>query len=297
MDFRKCKKNLKGECVMNKIFEAIKTSSKLIANELKYADFGPAGSKNSTGDNQLKLDIISDNIITSEFKKLNIIKSLISEEKGEEYLIDGDASYIVAYDPLDGSSLVDVNFAIGSIFGIYEDSVKSENLKAAAYVIYGPRIELVICEKTPKLYRLDKDGEFKFVQDIVLETEGKINATGASQKSWSDTHRKFINSLFENGYRLRYSGAMVSDLHQILLKGGGLFSYPSTDEYPNGKLRVVFEVLPFAYIFEKAGGLTTDGNLKSLLDIKIQKIHQTTPCFFGSKNEIKALRKAYDSKK
>lgn len=282
---------------MKEIFEAIKKASILISEELKYADFSATGNKNATGDNQLKLDIVSDNIITNEFKKLNIIKSLISEEKGEEYLIDGDASYIIAYDPLDGSSLVDVNFAIGSIFGIYEDSVKAENLKAAAYVVYGPRVELVICEKTPQLYRLDKDGEFKFIQDIKLEESGKINATGASQKGWSDIHRKFINSLFEDGYRLRYSGAMVSDLHQILLKGGGLFSYPATDEYPNGKLRVVFEVLPFAYIYEKACGATTNGTSKSLFDLSIRKIHQTTPCFFGSKEEIKALRKAYESKK
>ena len=99
-----------------------------------------------------------------------------------------------------------------------------------------------------------------------------------------------IKSLFDDGYRLRYSGAMVSDLHQVLLKGGGLFSYPSTPDAPNGKLRLAFEVLPFAYIYEKAGGATTNGVNLSLLDIKIEQTHQTTPCYFGSKFEIDRVR-------
>ena len=95
------------------------------------------------------------------------------------------------------------------------------------------------------------------------------------------------------GYRLRYSGAMVSDLHQILLKGGGLFSYPATSDAPKGKLRALFEVLPFAFIYERAGGATSDGYSATLFDMKVEKIHQTTPCFFGSKDEINLLHKFY----
>ena len=123
----------------------------------------------------------------------------------------------------------------------------------------------------PKFYRLGKDGEFKFIKELELKEKGKLNATGATQKGWSQTHRNFINELFNEGYRLRYSGAMVSDLHQILLKGGGLFSYPATSDHPNGKLRVVFEVLPFAFIYENAKGATTNGKNQTLFDIKIEK--------------------------
>ena len=206
-------------------------------------------------------------------KKLSNIKAIISEEKESILEINSNADYIIAYDPLDGSSLVDVNFAVGSIFGIYKGSLDSRSLVGAIYVVYGPRLEMVVCDDSVRLFRLNRDNEFKFIKNLELKDRGKINATGGTQKGWSDSHRAMIKSLFDDGYRLRYSGAMVSDLHQVLLKGGGLFSYPATPDAPNGKLRVTFEVLPFAYIYEKAGGATTDGVNDSLLDIIFPKIN------------------------
>ncbi|RUT51172.1 class 1 fructose-bisphosphatase [Campylobacter fetus] len=277
--------------------EIIKTIEKIavkISEELKYADLGYTDHANSTGDTQLKLDVKSDNIITQEFIGVSSVRSLVSEEKEDALDIHKDGEFIIAYDPLDGSSLVDVNFAVGSIFGIYKNELKPSNLVAAIYCVYGPRLEMVVCTDKPKLYRLDRDGSFKFIKDLNLKEKGKLNATGGTQKGWSDEHRAFIKGLFDEGYRLRYSGAMVSDLHQILLKGGGLFSYPATSDAPIGKLRVSFEVLPFAFIYERAGGLTTDGSSKSLFEIKLEKIHQTTPCFFGSKYEINKLLEFYN---
>lgn len=279
---------------MDEIFKTLQIIAKKISEEVKYADFGYTNHQNSTGDTQLKLDVKSDSIIEAEFRKISSVKSLISEEKEDELVLNENAKFIIAYDPLDGSSLVDVNFAVGSIFGIYENEIKAENLKAAAYIIYGPRLEMVFTDgNAPKFYRLQKDGNFAFINELKLENKGKLNATGATQKNWSQTHRKFIRSLFDEGYRLRYSGAMVADLHQILMKKGGIFSYPATSDHPNGKLRVSFEVLPFAFIYEKAGGATSDGKSQSLFSIKISKIHQTTPCFFGSKYEIERLHEIY----
>lgn len=278
---------------MKEIFKALEKIALQISSELKYADLGYLDHKNETGDVQLKLDVRSDIIIENELKKVDSIKALISEEKADELFINKNAKYIVAYDPLDGSSLVDVNFAVGSIFAIYQDEVSAQNLVASAYAVYGPRVELVWCEDKPKFYRLNAQNEFVFVKDLILNEKGKLNATGGTQKNWSKIHREFVSSLFDEGYRLRYSGAMVSDLHQILLKGGGIFSYPSTTDAPNGKLRVVFEVLPMAYIYEKANGATTNGQIATLFDVDIQKIHQTTPCFFGSNYEIKKLKEFY----
>ena len=265
---------------MNEIFETIKKIAVKIGEEIKYADLGYTDHANATGDTQLKLDVRSDDIITAEFANLACVKALVSEEKEDMLALNENAKFIVAYDPLDGSSLVDVNFSIGSIFGIYENELTPQNLKAAAYVVYGPRLELVLCEgeTAPALYRLGRDGEFKFIKNLALAQKGKLNATGATQKGWSETHAKFIRELFLQGYRLRYSGAMVSDLHQILL---------------NGKLRALFEVLPFAFIYERAGGATSDGYLATLFDMNVEKIHQTTPCFFGSKDEINLLHKFY----
>ena len=278
---------------MQEIFKTIENIAKKISNELKFAEFGYTTNQNSTGDTQLKFDVLSDKIIENEFKNTSLVKALVSEEKDEMLTINEKGEFIVAYDPLDGSSLFDVNFAIGSIFGIYKNEISSENLVAAAYTLYGPRLEMVICESSPKLYRLNPQNEFVFINELKLKEKGKLNATGATQKGWSEKHKKLVNSLFDEGYRLRYSGAMVSDLHQILIKGGGLFSYPATTDAPNGKLRVTFEVLPFAYIYEKAGGATTNGTSNSLFEIKIEKIHQTSPCFFGSKYEIAKLHEIY----
>ena len=278
---------------MQEIFKTIENIAKKISNELKFAEFGYTQNQNSTGDTQLKFDVLSDKIIEDEFKNSSLVKALVSEEKDEMLTINEKGEFIVAYDPLDGSSLFDVNFAIGSIFGIYKNEISSENLVAAAYTLYGPRLEMVVCENSPKLYRLNPQNEFVFINELKLKEKGKLNATGATQKGWSEKHKKLVNSLFDEGYRLRYSGAMVSDLHQILIKGGGLFSYPATTDAPNGKLRVTFEVLPFAYIYEKAGGATTNGTSNSLFEIKIEKIHQTSPCFFGSKYEIAKLHKIY----
>ena len=278
---------------MQEIFKTIENIAKKISNELKFAEFGYTQNQNSTGDTQLKFDVLSDKIIEDEFKNSSLVKALVSEEKDEMLTINEKGEFIVAYDPLDGSSLFDVNFAIGSIFGIYKNEISSENLVAAAYTLYGPRLEMVVCENSPKLYRLNPQNEFVFINELKLKEKGKLNATGATQKGWSEKHKKLVNCLFEEGYRLRYSGAMVSDLHQILIKGGGLFSYPATTDAPNGKLRVTFEVLPFAYIYEKAGGATTNGTSNSLFEIEISKIHQTSPCFFGSKYEIAKLHEIY----
>ncbi|EFT0415170.1 class 1 fructose-bisphosphatase [Campylobacter upsaliensis] len=266
-----------------------------ISNALKFPDTSYSEEKNSSGDTQLKFDVLSDEIITHHLSKSKALKALISEEKEEILKLNENAQFIVAYDPLDGSSLMDVNFAIGSIFAIYKEEVSPKNLKAALYSIYGARLELVCYEgEEVKLYRLNEGGKFDFVKELKMAEKGKINATGGTQKFWDNKHANFIKELFEEGYRLRYSGAMVSDIHQILLKGGGLFSYPATKDAPNGKLRAFFEIFPLAFIIEKAGGATTNGQNASLLELEFNQIHATSPCFFGSKYEINKLLKAYN---
>lgn len=275
---------------MKEIFDGIKIAVKDIAQALKYSDFGYTTSQNATGDTQLKLDVLSDEIITASLGKISAIKELVSEEKEEPLKVSESGEYIVAYDPLDGSSLVDVNFAVGSIFGIYKGSLEPANLVASVYSVYGPRTELVIAKDKVELFRLDKNGEFVLASELKLGVKGKLNATGGSQKGWDEKHKSLIKSLFDEGYRLRYSGAMVSDLHQILLKGGGLFSYPATSDAPKGKLRLSFEVLPFAFIYELAGGFAVSGSGKRLLEISLEKVHQTSPCYFGSKYEIDKVK-------
>ncbi len=277
---------------MTEIFEAIKRAAIEINEAIMYDDTGYSEEHNATGDAQLKLDIKSDIFIENEFKKVTSIKEIVSEEKEHKTSIHAEGKYLVGYDPLDGSSLLDVNQSVGSIFGIYENDYSGKNLIASAYVVYGPRVELVIATDKVRMYRLNRKNEFYFYKEIKLNQKGKLNATGSTQMCWSAKHKKMIDDIFQDGYRLRYSGGMVLDLHHILLKGGGLFSYPSTSDLPKGKLRLIFEVLPYAFIFEKAGGQAIDGK-KRLLDVNPAHPHDTSPCFFGSNDEIKRVLKTY----
>ena len=277
---------------MKDIIEAIKKASIEIKKVIDKGDTGKSENENSTGDTQLKLDIASDVIIENIFKDIPSIKEIVSEEQEAIVPLNKDGKYLIAYDPLDGSSLVDVNLSVGSIYGIYENSFTSDNIVAAVYVVFGPRIEMVVAvENRVEMYRLN-NGIFHYVQDIKLQNRGNLNATGSTQMHWPDEHRKLLKKMFDEGYYLRYSGGMVPDLHQILLKGGGLFSYPGTTDRPKGKLRQLFEVFPFALVYEFAGGGATDG-FKRALEVETTHIHDTTPCFFGSNEEIEKVKEVY----
>ncbi len=276
---------------MNDIFEAIKESAVKIKSLIEKGDTGKSENENSTGDTQLKLDIASDVIIEDIFKKVSSIKAIVSEEQESIVNLNENGKYLIAYDPLDGSSLVDVNLSVGSIFGIYENDFTSSNMIASVYVVFGPRVELVIAQDDVKMYRLS-NGEFKFVKNILLEEKGVLNAPGSTQSCWYPHHKELIEDFFKDGYKLQYSGGMVPDLHQILVKGGGLFSYPGTTDKPKGKLRQLFEVFPFAFVYEKANGMAVDGYVRAL-DIETTHIHDTSPCFFGSKTEIAKVLEVY----
>lgn len=282
---------------MNTIFETIKSVAFEIDNAIKTSDLGYSDSENSSGEDQLKLDVQSDIIIEKAFASVAVVKNLVSEEKEGVLELNEKGKYTICYDPLDGSSLVDVNLSVGSIFGIYEGELKAENLVASAYVVYGPRIELVVATKdnAPMLSRVIA-GEFKEIGTITMDEKGKLNASGGTQQNWADYHKAFIDSLFAEGYRLRYSGGMVPDLHQIMLKGGGLFSYPGTTDKPEGKLRQLFEVIPFAFMYEQAGGQAIDNNGTRLMELVPSHPHDTSPCFFGSNYEMEALKVAYGIK-
>lgn len=289
-----------------KIFNTLKDMAPRIARLLQDNKPEYLSTHNSTGDIQLLLDVQADRLIEESLLSLDCVAGVCSEEKKEIIFKDksrdfdvlgshskGVEGFLIAYDPLDGSSLVDSNLTIGSIFGIYKDRFSPKNLLASSYILYGPKLEIVFANQQEIFYqKLLSDGNWENLPLKPLKESGKINATGGTQKFWSQKHKDFINSLFQEGYRLRYSGGMVPDLHQILIKGGGVFSYPATEDAPNGKLRCLFEVFPLAFIYEHCGGMASDGG-KRVLDLEVSNIHQTTPCFLGSKQEILKLLQGY----
>lgn len=315
----------KGYAMIDSIFEVFKECACVIDTMLKNPSTKYLSSQNSSGDTQLEVDVEADKLIEKKLLALDCIKAVCSEEKqeivhkdplkqaieananasldsitlGKSKSTNGTAHLSVAYDPLDGSSLIDSNLSVGSIFGIYDGCLCASGLVASGYILYGPRLEAVFAKDKVVHYRhngkiWEKLGELK------LQNKGKINAPGGTQQHWSEKHRALIASLFSQGYRLRYSGGMVPDLHQILIKGGGLFSYPATNDAPKGKLRKLFEVFPFAFIYEKAGGealtATDNGGTKRILELEVEHIHDTTACFLGSKEEIAQVKQTYNNK-
>jgi len=280
---------------MKTIFDAIQTIAVSVDALIKEGDLGYSASHNATGDTQLKMDVASDHVIEKSLSALAHVRAIISEEKDEVLTLDPEAPYTICYDPLDGSSIVDANFSVGSIFGIYEGEPSGASLVASIYVLYGRHIELVSVERghTPVRLRFVHGLWQPLSEAFVLKPQGRHVAPGGTQKYWPDYHKAYIESLFAQGYRLRYSGGMVPDLHHLLVKGGGVFAYPATDDVPEGKLRILFEVLPFALIFEAAGGQAIDHHGRRLLELSPAHHHDTTPCFFGSNAEIDALKSAY----
>jgi len=276
---------------MDAIFDAIQKSAKRIKDVIDTKDVGYSQNENASGETQLELDIKCDMVIEEEFSKVACINTIASEEKEHAEILHKEGRYFIAYDPLDGSSLIDVNLSVGSIFGIYDGDFGAENMVAACYVVYGPRVEMVFAQNKAKLYLLQA-GEFEFVKEIRLGEKGKLMAPGGTQQNWEKYHKEMIDGFFKEGYRLRYSGGMVPDLHQILLKGGGLFSYPATSDKPEGKLRRLFEVFPFAFVYTVAGGEATNG-YKDLLSLGYAHVHDTSPCFFGSKYETTRVKEVY----
>ncbi len=294
------------------IFNEFKKISIHISELLKDSSNEYLKSSNSSGDTQLAVDVLADTYIEKQLLALECVAGICSEEKADiiskngildskdllkKSPLGGERKLYIAYDPLDGSSLMDSNLALGSIFGIYENSFSAQNLIAASYIIYGPRTEIIFATQNALFYQKQTSNqEYISLTPPKLGKKGKINAPGGTQKYWSKTHKNFIDSLFTDGYRLRYSGGMVPDLHQILIKGGGLFSYPATEDAPSGKLRRLFEVFPMSFIYEQAGGEAIDGR-ERILNLECDSLHQSTPCFLGSKQEINALKQAYKENK
>ena len=282
------------------IIDALQRSAVYIDSVLKKCNFDYLDSTNSTGDSQLGVDVEANNIIKESLLELDVVKGICSEEEDEAIYKEGlNGVYLVAFDPLDGSSIVSSNLSVGSIFGIYNKEFSAKNLIASGYIVYGPRLEMVVAQDSVNHYIYNGE-EWRNIGSLMLSNKGRINSPGGKKKNWSTKHKILIESLFLEGYRLRYSGGMVPDLHNLLCKGGGLFSYPSTSDAPNGKLRALFEVFPFAFIFEKAGGEaigsigdSLNEGLSRILDLNIDSIHQSLPCFFGSNDEISRVKLAY----
>lgn len=275
---------------------------------------GDAGSTNVQGEDVKKLDVLANNQFMGVLRHGISCAGIGSEELDDIVIFDDEVSnrskYVCLFDPLDGSSNIDVNVSIGTIFSIYrrvsplgkpatrEDFLQEGNKQVVAgYVIYGSSTMLVYATKRGvNGFTLDPAiGEFSMSHpDIKCPESGKIYSVNHGNffqydekvKNYIDTCQKKDKS---NGgpYTQRYIGSMVADVHRNLIKGG-IFMYPGTTGKPKGKLRLMYECNPFAFIVEMAGGKATDG-VQRILDIKPSELHQRTPLFIGSRNMMEEL--------
>ncbi len=282
-------KHFKGKHA-NIVIEIISLLEKEVKKAQEILEKPDAGSytklENSSGDTPIKADLALDKFLEENFLSLENIKSVFSEEK-ETPVTKENGSYLIAYDPLDGSSVMEANFLVGTIIGIYEKDYKAQNLAASLYVVFGHKIELVVA--LDKVYRYAfYQNKFHFIETIVLENKGKIVASGGNQKDFSLGLKKALEGFFAENYRLRYSGSMVADVHHVLVKKGGMFSYPQK------KLRKLFEVFPLALIIEKAKGEAfyfDKGVKKRLLEQSVENYHEKSECYLASQHEAQILEK------
>jgi fructose-1,6-bisphosphatase I len=270
-------------------------SAKIQESNRKMAGFGDTRIFRH-GEEQFTLDRSADEILKNQLQNSGFVREYASEEQDSVIQIGkGEEKYFVTADPLAGSSLVDANLAIGTIIGIHRESMLAEGRKtlvAAMYIMYGPLITMVYSAgKGTHEFVLNSEGEYVLSEEnITLKERGDIYSLGGLRKDWTTKHLKYIEFLEKEGYKLRYSGGFVPDINQVLIKRGGIFAYPALKKKnPHGKLRLLFELQPMAFIIEQAGGMATDGK-QDLMSIKVEQLHQRCPIYIGSRFEVEKAR-------
>lgn len=277
------------------VFRSLMHAVRDISRSMNVEDSGKVGSKNVFGEEQIALDVLADKIVY-DYMRNNEFVGLIASEEGDGEEKIGDGAYAVCHDPLDGSSLVDVNLSVGTIVGIYKRETfigaKGDEQVAAMAAVYGPTTTVLLTVRQGVVkFIMNDDGEFILAGEGYAVGEGKMFAPGNLRACESrEDYLKLVNFWIKEQYTLRYSGGMVPDVNQIILKGKGIFAYPGYGDAPEGKLRLLFECAPMALLMEEAGGAASDGE-KRILEKEILTVAQRTPIFIGSKEEVERCEK------
>eukprot|EP00811_Abedinium_folium_P035451 NODE_8240_length_1511_cov_11.906792.p1 GENE.NODE_8240_length_1511_cov_11.906792~~NODE_8240_length_1511_cov_11.906792.p1 ORF type:complete len:357 (+),score=102.51 NODE_8240_length_1511_cov_11.906792:121-1191(+) len=315
-----------GDHELAMLMNAVQHACKVVADAIRKAGpcdlYGMADQVNATGDDVKKLDVIANDIWVQCLKSCGACCVLVSEEEPVPVVIDDPMKcgpFCVAFDPLDGSSNIDCNVSVGSIFSVYrrkspqdtpttlEDLLRPGNeMIAAGYSMYGASTELVVAYggSGVQRYALDQAiGEFLFVERMILPPSGgkKIYSVNEGNlKAWDKPIQEFVQTCKTTGYSARYVGSMVSDVHRTLLYGG-IFLYPADKKSPKGKLRLLYEGFPMAYITEQAGGVASTGmfkgSLQRILDLTPEHIHDRCPIIMGGQRDVGAVLELYVQKK
>ena len=290
---------------LSQLLRDIALASKVVNREVNKAGLidimGAMGTQNMAGDNQQKLDVLANIRFTRALAKGGEVCALVSEESESFVDLNNDGKYVIAIDPLDGSSNIDVNVSIGTIFSIYRRKTKAgtpiqsidvlqkgAEQVAAGYVLYGSSTMMVYTTGhgvNGFTYEPSLGEYFLSHPDLKMPEDGKTYSINeGSANSFSQPVRDYIQYCKDKNYTARYIGSLVADFHRNMLKGG-IYIYPATAKDPNGKLRLMYECNALAFISEQAGGKASDGNVR-ILDIELKDLHQRTAFYVGSKNMV-----------
>jgi fructose-1,6-bisphosphatase I len=290
------------------ILSALSISAKIIADKVRRARLenvlGSVGRENVQGEVQQKLDVLANEVLLGTLQGREGVAIVASEENEEPVILrdeqQGVRRYCVLFDPLDGSSNLDICGAVGTIFSILaheggavsgRDALLQPGVKqvAAGYVLYGSSTVFVLTfGKGVDMFVLDPSvGAFMRVERGLRIPSGNktYSVNEGNRKSFPQGYRDYLDWAQDHGYSSRYAGAMVADVHRILLKGG-VFFYPPTEKSPEGKLRLMYEANPMAMLIEQAGGKCLAAPGRRILEIHPTAIHQRTPVILGAADEV-----------
>jgi fructose-1,6-bisphosphatase I len=299
------------------LLSGITLAAKIIESKVRRAGLadllGPAGRTNVQGEAQQKLDVLANQALLYCLGVRGNVAVMASEENEQPVIVERDrrdGRYVVVFDPLDGSSNIDVNVSVGTIFSILRREPDADGTRepladvlqpgvkqlAAGYVVYGSSCVLVYTTGNGvHAFTLDPDiGAFVISRErVTMPAQGSLYSVNeANSDGFPEGYRRFLARLRagEAGrtYSSRYIGSLVADFHRTLLQGG-VFLYPPTAQYPGGKLRLMYEANPIAFLAEQAGGVATDGT-RRILEVEPTSLHQRTPLVVGSRTEVEMLR-------
>lgn len=294
--------------------EAIARSAVRISAHLReegFSSVSTVGACNKFGDEQLQIDVVADDVICDEFTRSGAIHSVSSEEIPEARRLENrscsdDCPLIAAFDPLDGSSVIASNFAVGSIFAVWRgasfDGVCGRTAVAAAAAVYGPRTTLFLTAGAGSVvWEVTLPGTVSglmdsCVREVRFDKRGRLFAP-ANLRACADHegYARLLAHYMDNRYTLRYTGGMVPDVTQLLVKGFGIFVSPVSEKAP-AKLRLLYEAIPMALLIENAQGASSDGT-QSLLEVPVQHCEQRTPVCLGSVEEVQRFEQFVGDKK
>ncbi len=289
--------------ILSNIAEATRQISDKLRSSSLSGLTGATDAINVQGETQKPLDILSNEIMLEACRKSPAVAFAVSEELDAEVLMHSDGGYAMIFDPLDGSSNLDVNVTVGTIFSIIEASSAAEILKngrnqlAAGYAAYGPQTNLVLAiGDGVQIFTLDQHGVYVMTTaDAKIAPETKEFAINAARRpSWDDVITEYVDrSIRTPGYNMRWVGSMVADTHRIFNRGG-IFLYPADRRKPasGGRLRLLYEANPIGFLVEAAGGSAIAGKT-AILDIEPTSLHQRVPVIFGSRQEVEKISRAY----